>query len=286
MAGKECKIIGSQSAGKSDVACTTNDPITRRNHGQTSFPSSTNDMMDFCTLGMFILDDIHYLDAPSQTSIIGGAGTYSAIGARLFSPPPQSSQVGWIIDAGPDFPQHVLDIINSWRSHAVIRPRDGSTTRGWNGYDANQVRAFKYLTPKKRLTSDDLTPELRQSKSFHLICSPLRCKELVAALPSSKIIWEPVPDVCIPSELDNTLAALKHVDVISPNHDELASLFGNSSAHEDGVNKAIVEEQVATLLSHCETCTVVIRAGKEGCFVATKQMSKWLPAYHTDPQRS
>lgn len=42
------------------------------------------------------------------------------------------------------------------------------------------------------------------------------------------IIWEPHPLSCIPENLDACMAAAKLVDVFSPNHIELASLFGVS----------------------------------------------------------
>ncbi|WPG97862.1 Ribokinase-like protein [Acrodontium crateriforme] len=256
--------------------------------------------IDFVTLGMFIIDDIYppptAADQTPQKDIIGGAGTYSAIGARLFSPPPKSKSVGWIVDTGTDFPADVHETITSWQTGVLMRPRDALTTRGWNGYGENDHRAFKYLTEKKRLTADDLTPELLASRSFHLICSPNRCIEIVkrilerrkeslgAEFPRPLIIWEPVPDLCIPSELENTFAALAYVDVISPNHEELGQLLSGVKA--DGVDKRIIEEQAQQLLVHgigpAGKGLIVVRASKEGAYVASPFETSWFPAYHTD----
>ncbi|KAK0276845.1 hypothetical protein LTR35_010239 [Friedmanniomyces endolithicus] len=256
--------------------------------------------IDCVTLGMFIIDDIYPPpSAPNQTpqkDIIGGAGTYSALGARLFSPPPsQSRSIAWIIDAGTDFPAAVRSQIESWETSALIRPREALTTRGWNGYGDNESRAFKYLTEKKRLTVDDLSPEFLGSKSFHLICNPLRCTAMIQQILTHRtkpngtnpyIIWEPVPDLCVPTELPNTLQAMQHVQVISPNHEELASLF--SQTHPaTGVDRAIVENHAQRLLASgigpAKTGAVVVRAGKEGCYVASHDGSaRWLPAFHQD----
>lgn len=284
--------------------------------------SNADDGIDFCTLGMFIIgrythlmiqipmidhtitDDIYPPEtAPDQTpqlNVIGGAGTYSAIGARLLSPPPQSHTVGWIIDAGTDFPPPLHHTITSWSTSALIRPRSAPTTRGWNGYSSNQHRAFRYLTEKKRLTASDLTPSLLASKSFHLICSPARCISLVEDIlsrrqqeletpdtPRPLVIWEPVPDLCTPAERQKTLQALAYVDVVSPNHEELASIFDFS--HADGVDKRAVEE-------HAQRCldggigpdrlgVVVVRAGAEGCFALSSTVRRWLPAYHQDASK-
>jgi len=233
---------------------------------------------------------------------MGGAGTFSAIGARLFSPPPQSKSVGWIIDAGTDFPTELEKHISSWQTGVLMQPRNAPTTRGWNGYGENDHRAFKYLTEKKRLTADDLTPELLAAKSFHLICSAVRCGELVQRLkerraevlvqvsPEPIIVWEPVPDLCTPEELKNTKSALKCVDVLSPNHEELGALFG--FAHAAGVDKEVVERQagelVASGIGANGNGVIVVRSGKEGCYIArsgSENTSCWLPAYHTDQKK-
>jgi sugar/nucleoside kinase (ribokinase family) len=226
--------------------------------------------------------------APDQTpqiNIMGGAGTFSAIGARLFSPPPQSKSVGWIIDAGTDFPEELRNIVSSWDTGVLFQPRDALTTRGWNG-----------------LTADDLTIELLAAKSFHLICSAVRCGELVQRLkerraeafgagsPDPIIVWEPVPDLCTAEQLEDTKAALKCVDVLSPNHEELGALF--SFEHKSGVVKEAVEKHAAELIASGIGAkgdgVVVVRSGKVGCYIAragTSQTSCWLPAYHTEQRK-
>jgi hypothetical protein len=90
-------------------------------------------------------DEIHYLPPkPPVFDVLGGGGTYSALGARLLSPPPLSRTVSWIIDAGSDFPSSVFSQISAWDTSVLIRSDPSRlTTRGWNGYDSNQNRAFK-----------------------------------------------------------------------------------------------------------------------------------------------
>lgn len=173
-----------------------------------------------------------------------------------------------------------------------------ATTRAWNGYGENEHRAFKYLNEKKRLTADDLTPDLLRARSFHLICSPTRCITLVLRILDRRkshfgaevgrplFIWEPVPDLCVPEELENTYGALRYVDVVSPNHEELGSLFGFKHDPSGQIDKSVVQRQCNELLAHgigsTGNGTMVVRAGKEGCFVATLGQTKWLPAFHRD----
>lgn len=169
------------------------------------------------------------------------------------------------------------------------------------------------MTDKKRITAEDLTRELYHAKSFHLICSAERCRDLtsgilnkathdVFTLPLERnraphFIWEPVPDLAIASELENVKSVLSTIDIISPNHEELAALFGFEHP-VSGIDKAALEAQAQELVNHgigqFEEGAAIIRAGKDGCYVAHRYsstspfpnsatVSRWLPAYHTDP---
>ncbi|KEY64515.1 hypothetical protein S7711_09640 [Stachybotrys chartarum IBT 7711] len=245
--------------------------------------------IDFVTLGMFIIDDIDFVPpTPPVRNVAGGAGTYSALGARLFSPPPLSNSVGWVVDQGSDFPSEITALIESWGTSAVLRSDpERLTTRGWNGYDAASAekRAFKYTTPKKRLTADDLTPDLLQARSFHLICSPLRCQELVTTITSRRkaaanpdtyskpiFIWEPVPDLCTPDELLNCTNTLPLVDVCSPNHSELAGFMGDDGLDPDTghISTTAIERACEQLLASMplQSFSIVVRAGEKGCYIA------------------
>jgi sugar/nucleoside kinase (ribokinase family) len=234
-------------------------------------------------------DDIEYLPpTPPVKDILGGAGTYSALGARLFSPSPQSTSVGWVVDQGSDFPSALTSLIDTWETSVLYRSSpERLTTRGWNGYDEHERRAFRYTTPKKRLTAEDLTPSLLASRSFHLICSPSRCRELVAeikerrsglttpgggGLPKPIFIWEPVPDLCTTDELLNCTNTLPMIDICSPNHSELAGFMGDSGLDpETGeISTSAVERSCEQLLGSMplQSFSLVVRAGEKGCYLA------------------
>ncbi|KAI0913634.1 Ribokinase-like protein [Ustulina deusta] len=279
---------------------------TEKEAGTETETETDQQEIDFVTLGMFIIDDIEYLPpTPPVKDILGGAGTYSALGARLLSPPPRSGSVGWVVDKGSDFPPDLDALIRSWGTSVLLRETpERLTTRGWNGYDEHQNRAFRYMTPKKRLTAEDLTPELLASRTFHLICSPKRCRQLVleikdkrAELPASVsngptggklrdgddatagnhlpkpiFIWEPVPDLCTPDELLNCTNVLPLVDVMSPNHAELAGFMG-----DDGLDPETGEISTRAIERACEqllgsmplqSFSIVVRAGEKGCYLA------------------
>lgn len=211
--------------------------------------------------------------------------------------------MGWVVDKGSDFPPDLEDLISSWETSVLLRETpERLTTRGWNGYDGQENRAFRYITPKKRLTAEDLTPELLASRTFHLICSPKRCRELVLEikdkradlpasisngpekahdggddttgnhLPKPIFIWEPVPDLCTPDELLNCTNVLPLIDVMSPNHAELAGFMGDDGLDpETGeISTRAVERACEQLLGSMplQSFCIVVRAGEKGCYLA------------------
>lgn len=207
--------------------------------GPTGKSTAMAQDMNFVTFGMFIIDEIEFTaDQKPQQNLIGGAGTYAALGARLAATSTNAKTVSWIVDVGSDFPPSFKDLIDSWNTSCIFRhDTTRLTTRAWNGYGPNEHRSFKYLTPKIRLEVSSLTDNQALSRSFHMVCSPDRCKELSTSLrirrkaldpnaPDPIIIWEPIPDLCTPAELKKLQATAREVSIVSPNSDELAQFFG------------------------------------------------------------
>ncbi|KAG0155010.1 hypothetical protein PDIDSM_583 [Penicillium digitatum] len=240
--------------------------------------------VEFCTLGMFIIDDIDFGGSKAGVkNIIGGAASFAVVGARLVSGSKYARSVSWIVDVGSDFPAETLDVIRSWNTDCVIREDPSRlTTRAWNGYHPDEKRDFKYLTPKLRLEPEMLSDSQVWSKTFHMVCSASRCVSIVHhilqrrdelqkagkapsaahALKRPIFVWEPVPDLCTPEEQDKFFAANKVVDVKSHAGQQLVQRITDSGIGPDGNGM------------------LVIRAGKDGSYAYSKSGKIWLPAYH------
>ena len=160
------------------------------------------------------------------------------------------------------------------------------------------VPGFRYLTPKLRLDHMSLPRRHLKAKCLHLICSPSRCVDLVKGivaereklvgiaprgsllLPQPLFVWEPVPDLCIPDELKNCYEALQYVDVISPNHMELASFFGETSNLGEARFLRRLCNNLRTKGFRRNAGAVVVRTGNRGCYVADGEKHTALPAYY------
>lgn len=141
------------------------------------------------------------------------------------------------------------------------------------------------------------------SKSYHLICTPTRCIELVKGIMGQRkafidkcphlnsdifetpfIVWEPMEHCCRPNQLPSVLEAMDFVDVFSPNDRELSALFKEDGQGESTIAQQDLQRYCKTLLAQgfgLKPSAVVIRMGEDGCFVASRTRNVALPAYHT-----
>lgn len=240
------------------------------------------------------------------------------IGARFFRKPPSSRLIGSVVHVGSDFPDTLTDEINSWKTYCVfIDTPDRLTTRGVNHYSSSGhhcrfvnlnlnsrlmrcVKAFQYFTEKFQVQPMHLAKQHLQSKTFHLMCTPKRCIDIVngilreraKSVPSEVrerslmkpiFIWEPVPASCKPCELENFLEALKYVDVLSPNLLELNSLFEEAPDEDKQLDDHTLKQRCNVLLAKgfgVKPSAIVVRLGERGCYVAQMMRHIFLPPYH------
>lgn len=243
----------------------------------------------FTSLGMFIIDEINFPDLKID-GILGGGGTFAICGSRMVLGSKESDKCAWIIDIGNDCPDEILSELKSWNTGGVFRfDFSRKCTRGWNGYDENEFRSFKYLTPKKRVTITDLKTYswMLNSKSFHFVCSPNRCTELMEELSAVSethkdvvIAWEPIPDCCSPEYLDATIKILSQIDILTPNAAECAAFFGEKEP-TDKINCERIARKFIDYMSKPGS-GIVLRCGKLGSFYIRSEDKaiEWFPAFH------
>ena len=120
------------------------------------------------------------------------------------------------------------------------------------------------------------------AEAIHQALELLRLRNAAQITTKPIIIWEPKPSSCIPANLDAFQQAAHIVNVFSPNHVELAAMFQEDLSEVTALT--IAEYAMKFVLSGIgqagEGC-VVIRAGDEGCFVASQTREPfWLPPYY------
>ncbi|KAE8417498.1 putative PfkB family kinase [Aspergillus pseudocaelatus] len=257
--------------------------------------------ISFASLGLVVLDEIRLPHRKPLTDILGGSGAYATLGARLFLPHPKSHSLGWMVHVGSDFPRPIKDRLQSWDVTLIIeRESNEPSTRGLLEYKDTTFgpKEFKYTTPILAIQDNSLknTP-LLTSRAYHYLETPqnittrlsslLALREKAGAPERPFIIWEPAPFSCSVVNLQSCLDAVRMVDVFSPNHLELATLFGQSRPVIADKDK--IESQALRFLDSGVgpdgKGTVIVRAGEHGCVIMARDMSPiWLlPFYQSRP---
>ncbi|KAG9002825.1 hypothetical protein FRB94_003628 [Tulasnella sp. JGI-2019a] len=244
-----------------------------------------------CTLGMFIIDQFEFRDASGQLTgrtqpeAIGGGGTYSVIGARIWLP---ATDLGMIVDRGNDFPLAIQQQLSSFGNEMwLYRDRtDGNPTlRAINLYRGENNRGFAYLTSKIRIEPDQfIGTQLARPKYLHFVCAPARAAVVLAQVEEEEgwkpiTVYEPIPSSCTPEELPMLRPILHKIDILSPNADEAFSLL----AIPEPVTKAKVEMAASALLDGVKKA-VVIRSGAMGSYTLAVGADRghWTPAFWTE----
>ncbi|CZR70054.1 related to pfkB family carbohydrate kinase superfamily [Phialocephala subalpina] len=241
----------------------------------------------FITMGEIILDELHFSNGDKMVEVLGGAGTYAALGARLHLPPPVSQSLYLMIEAGYDLPSSVEDSLRSWDTRLDVRKDPTKkTTRAKVVYEDATFgpKTFEYLASTMTLLPSRLRPLALSSASFHLICPPETLKEQIPGILALRqrhgmyqrplFIWEPEGSFCSRDSLEAHLEAARLVDIFSPNRFEVSALFGSSG---NPLDESSLETMCALFVDRgigpLSKGTIVVRSDEHGCFA----MSSALP---------
>ena len=161
-----------------------------------------------------------------------------------------------------------------------------------------QDKTFEYTSPPLLINPTDFASTvLLQSHSFHMLAGPSEIikdiKELLELRQSAHIdgkpliIWEPRPSCCTPKNFALVQEAAQLVDVFSPNHVELASMFIENPGEVDSpLITAYADIFLELGIGTDDQGCIVVRSGKQGCFIASQKKSFWCPAYYEEQGES
>lgn len=137
-----------------------------------------------------------------------------------------------------------------------------------------------------------------QAKAFHFLANPedlekwrvellsLRGPQNVEVSKNPSVVWEPAPMHCRKENRGAHLSACKLVDVFSPNHLELAKLFGDEDTSGPAFNRREIEKYARQCLEANgdgkeHSMIIVVRAGEHGAMTLSRTTEcKWFPPFH------
>ncbi|KXT08439.1 hypothetical protein AC579_3793 [Pseudocercospora musae] len=246
----------------------------------------------FIALGGVWLDEIRIAEDVKFKDVLGGSVTFATLGARLFKA--NSKDIRLIVCAGHDFPGHAVEILRSWKVDLSVHGREDTPhARGIAHYGNDDSAPISTGSTYLGMS------EVINTKSFHFFETPETLTENVKAILYMRltmqkqdplVIWEPQAKTMTPDSLSLHCATTKLVDVFSPNHMELAKFFKGKLDGDHKFDRQIVEHQASHFLDNGirldgKGC-IVVRCAEYGCLVSSQATGpRWLPAYHTDPEK-
>jgi sugar/nucleoside kinase (ribokinase family) len=148
-----------------------------------------------------------------------------------------------------------------------------------------------------RLDHNSLSEQLLHAQAFHFVCSGERCQALVDGILDRRaadqsqnrtkperplFVWEPLPDLYIPEEIDKFKQAISQVDVVSPNSEELANFFVEGAKSQADIAAEVLDWGIGP----SENGILIVREGKNGCSAFSRGDQIHIRAYHTPAQES
>jgi len=233
--------------------------------------------VDYVTFSNLIIDDIVFPDGRTAMNTLGGAGTHTLVGMRLWN-----GRLGYAATIGQDFDPALLQALQQFGADVSgLIVREGyATARAWQVFEANDLRIETFRTSlddflRCMILEEDLPAGYRQAKGFHLIWGTLtELESLIHSLrrtnPNITLVLELTPQqVTEPAE--RLQAVLPHVSLFSPDIDDAAAVSGLTDP------KAMID-----LFLDWGAPLVAIRMGAKGSLVKMQAGEQWhLPAVPT-----
>ncbi|KAI1305042.1 Ribokinase-like protein [Xylaria venustula] len=261
--------------------------------------------VSFVSLGMTILDDIHYLGRDEGLEVPGGPGLWATFGARLFKDGFSSKEVGCLLIPRTDFPPALLETLRSWDMTLVVRESlYRACTRAqltyYNPY-AFDGKVFTCLNDKLRPRIWDLDhSDLLGARSFHFASLPNELRQQLSNLDYLRrqnglfherlIAWEPASEACNRTHLDDILRMMPLVDIFSPSHDELINMTVNHNGPPWPFSPQTIQEQsrrfIEAGIGPRGKGVLIVRCGLHGYFYMKSENEKgWARPWHSQPHQ-
>ncbi|BEI82640.1 hypothetical protein CcaverHIS002_0305080 [Cutaneotrichosporon cavernicola] len=241
----------------------------------SSWAASSSGRTDSAPLGCSSTGELHP-SMPSQGGVTAA--------------PPGSLPARENPDEFDDLPRELEEELLSYGPNMWVfnRVPGGRVPRARIGYNG-AVRSYAHIIKPVPRTALDLAHGPLFGAEYLHVSPPFSSSDLLnllSDLPSSwnpKVVFEPAPSSCHPAGRRAFEAAAQRVHALSPNHEELLSLYDRPVLEEEGEIRKVVEEIVAYLLG-LGVPVVAVRCGASGACIGTVEGLRWVPSFFEGEQ--
>ncbi|KAJ2987933.1 hypothetical protein NUW58_g4240 [Xylaria curta] len=249
----------------------------------------------FVSFGMMVLDDITYPSpilralAPRERRLYpGGPGYWATLGARLFNQGAKSSEVGYILVIGRDFPSRLRRMMRSWGVKTVIvRNRKFESTKARLDYTHrdSSLKIFEY-TSKAFGTHPSFLKHnaLIGAKAFHFVGTPTDYFRDMTNLISLREN-EPDEKMCKPERLSDHMRLLLCIGVFALHYDKLLGFFSDKP-DATPFSRQRVEHYARTFVDSGIGLdglgVVLVNCGSQGTLYMNRNEKGWVTPFYAD----
>lgn len=222
--------------------------------------------MSLLVVGSIALDTIETPFGRCE-DILGGAASYFAVGASLFTP---VRLVGVI---GDDFPEEHVDFLRSREIDLEgLRRIDGGKTFRWTGRYVQRMDVAQTLETHLNVLGDcrPVVPERFLDTAFVLLANDDPVNQLAVArqMKSARFVMMDTMNLWIDHHRDAVLELLPEIDALICNDEEARSLGGSHN---------LIKSMRA--IRGMGPKTVMVKKGEHGAIVLAGERGFALPAY-------
>lgn len=223
----------------------------------------------YVCVGGIIIDDIVQPDGQTYMGVLGGGVTHAAAGMLIWG-----QRAGVFAWAGRDLPDEARRRLERDFDTRGLLMLDLPQARAWQlfewdgkrteVYRVDVIEPFIYAPLPERLPA-----AYRDARAVYLLTDAAPLFRWRALFPKKTLLWEPLQQYMIAQNAAEFRAALRLVDIVSPNHLEAAQVYGNDDP------AALVRAMLADGVP-----VAVLRMGAEGSLVGQRdQETLWrVPA--------
>jgi len=220
--------------------------------------------MKLVIIGSIAIDDVQ-TPAGKRHDSMGGSAIYASIAASKLVKP---AIVGVI---GADYPQKTIDLLIKNRIDLQgLEKKEGNTFR-WKGIYTNlnkadtldtQLNVFADFNPK--IPKEYINPKTLFLGNIH----PQLQLDVIKKIGKPKIVALDTMNFWITSSINILIKAIKKVDILFINEDEIKLLTGKENVYEAGDNVLKMGPEY-----------VIIKRGEYGAIAYNKKMTFFVPVY-------
>lgn len=219
----------------------------------------------YVCVGGIIVDDIVFPNGETRMEVLGGGLVHAAAGMNIWG-----YRAGLVACAGQDLPESARRRLQRDFDLQGVIWLDLPQARAWQLFEwdgrRNEVFRVDTLHPFIYEPGPEQVPAAyHRAKGVYLLRDAAQLPHWRALYPHATLLWEPLQQYMLPENADEFRAALRYIDIVSPNWLEAQAIYHISDPGR--LVQAMLDDGAAI---------VALRMGEAGSMIGKQEMHDFL----------